>query len=67
MVRALILAARAATRSAGKELYEVTGAVLVVVGLVGLFGAFVGCIAVGVALLGKSLEHDLNGRGGDRG
>lgn len=66
MVRALIVAARAATRAAGGKLYEAAGAVSLVIGAA-MWQPAAGWVVAGVALLGKSLEHDLAGRGGSDG
>lgn len=64
MARALILAVRAVSRSAGKQLYEAAGVGALVVGAA-MWDPAAGWAAAGLALLGKSLERDLTGRGGD--
>lgn len=66
MVRALILAARAVTQSAGKQLYEAAGATALVIGAA-MWDPAAGWAVAGLALLGKSLEHDLTGQGGSDG
>jgi len=64
MVRALIVAARAASRAAGGKLYEAAGVVSLVIGAA-MWQPAAGWAVAGVALLGKSLERDLSGGGSD--